>query len=254
MILLLLLQIYVGPTDLTTPLWATPASFSADKVPFCRGYYTRNRYEANGSGWNTDYPGVDINLLVRMGELTNIKTGAHVVVRLNSPLLSNCSILFMSDVGTIDLSLSEIEGLRAYLLKGGFLWVDDFWGSLAWNQWIYAIRRVLPNAPIFTMNKDHPIFHQQFDVPGIWQMPTTGLWVFEDGTMQTSERGDDSLIPYMRGMLDSHGRLIVVMTFNTDIADGLEAAEWDENYEYFYEFSHRAYSLAINIFIYALTH
>ena len=247
-------QIYVGPADIPVPTWATPADFG-DGVPFCRGHYTSNRYEANGAGWFTDYPGADINFLVRLGELTTIRPGKPVVVPLDSPLLFNCPLLYMSDVGTLKLKDTEIRNLRAYLRKGGFLWVDDFWGTRAWVQWIEEIRQVLPDSPLLAIGNDHPVFHQQYDLPGIWQMPTTGLWYMrDDGTMQTSERGDDSLTPHVRGLTDNRGRLVVLMTHNSDIADGWEAAEQAENRDYFRAFSARAYGLGVNVVLYLLTH
>lgn len=247
-------QIYVGPADIPTPTWATDKDFG-DGVPFCRGYYTSVRYEANGGGWYTDYPGADINLLVRLGETTTIRPGKPVVVRLDSPLLLNCPLLYMSDVGTAHFSSAEVEGLRTYLLKGGFLWVDDFWGSEAWAQWVREIRRVLPDGPLLALGNDHPIFYQQYSLPGIWQQPTTGLWYLQDdGSQMTSERGDDSLTPHVRGLTDGKGHLVVLMTHNTDIAEGWEAAERAENVDYFRQFSYRSYALGINIVLYLLSH
>lgn len=254
-LLLLQLGLYVGPTDLDMPEWAVAESFNASEVPFCRGYYTSIRYEANGAGYYTDYPGADINFLVRLGEITAVRPGKHVVVRLNSPLLLNCPLLFMEDVGTMGLSIAEVVGLRNYLLKGGLLWVDDFWGSDAWEQWNRTIRIVLPEGHMFDIPLDHPIFHMQYDIDGIWQQPTTSYFGFlnPDGTHVTSERGDDSIQPYMRGILDPSGRLVVLMTVNTDIAEGWEAAELAENADFFREFSHRSYALGINIMLYTLT-
>lgn len=249
-------RIYVGPTDIPNPTWATATDFD-DGVPFCRGYYTSTRYEANGGGWNTDYPGADINFLVRLRELTSVRAGKPVVVRLDSPLLFNCPLLYMSDVGTMGLSESEALGLRTYLRKGGLLWVDDFWGTEAWDQWMREIRKVLPTEALIAIPATHPVFHQQYNLPGgIWQMPTTGIWPYldEDGNHTTSERGADSATPHMRALLDAEGRVVVLITHNTDIADGWEAAEQAENIEYFGEFSHRSYALGVNVLLYLLTH
>ena len=248
--LLLVSQIYVGPTDVADPEWATPASFNAVEVPFCRGYYTSVRYEFNGAGWMTDYPGADINLLTRLAELTKVRRGKAVVVRLDSPLLVQCPLLYMSDVGTIGLSIAEVIGLRDYLLRGGTLWVDDFWGNAAWEQWSRTIRLVLPEYPIHEIDPSHPVLHQQYNIDGIWQQPTAGLWI--DGA--TSEREEESATPHLRGISDDRGRLMVIMTFNTDMAEGWEAAELTGNEDYFRMFSHRAYAFGINVFLYALTH
>ena len=106
---------------------------------YCRGLYTSVFREQSGSGWNTDYPGADNNFSVRLAELTRVpvkfdtnRQPHHVVVRLNDPLLFRCGALFMTDIGTAEFSEEEVVNLREYFLKGGFVWVDDSWGSHAW--------------------------------------------------------------------------------------------------------------------------
>ena len=85
----------------------------------------------------------------------------HWVVRLTDDALFQCPFTMASDVGTIGLSLEEVIHLREYVLKGGFLWVDDFWGGAAWAQWSSEIGRVLPPSeyPIVDLPMDHPVFH-----------------------------------------------------------------------------------------------
>lgn len=264
--------LYVGPTTAESPRMAKASDFDGS-ILFCRGHYTSSRTEENGSGWWTDYPGADHNFLVRLSELTEVRVRFdrnrqpfYVVVGLHDPLLFKCPILFMEDVGTIDLQDREVPRLRSYFAKGGFLWVDDFWGSKAWEQWDTEIRRVLPSAtyPMIDLADDHPIFHQLYDIQGgIWQMPTIGIWTGVDcapedtspcGDHVTSERGADSAEPHIRGILDADGRVIVLMTHNTDIADGFEEEGKPENVEYMNTFSARSYALGVNVFVYALSH
>jgi hypothetical protein len=109
---------------------------------FCRIQYTSVRREPSGGGWRTDYPYGEINLMIRLAELTKTSVpfeGAqqptHYVVRLTDEALFECPMTMASDVGTVGLSETEAAQLQLYLLKGGFLWVDDFWGSAAWEQW-----------------------------------------------------------------------------------------------------------------------
>src|SRR2546425_5889916 len=156
----------------TPPRWATNASFDGS-FNYCRGFYTSNRREAGGSGWGTDYPGADNNFSVRLAELTLVRVRlnpdgqpAHVVLRLTDPLLARCPLLFMEDVGTVKFDDEEIRALRDYLLKGGFLWVDDFWGSHAWERWVDEIGRVLPphQYPIADIPLEHPIMRTLYDV------------------------------------------------------------------------------------------
>jgi hypothetical protein len=242
------------------PKWAKRANFDGG-FNYCRGFYTSDRREDGGMGWWTDYPGADNNFSVRLAELTfvRVKLDAsgqpdNVVVQITDQLLSHCFLLFMEDVGTVRFSDEEVEHLRNYLLKGGFLYVDDFWGTQAWEQWVYELGRVLPanKYPIFDIPTDHPIMHALYDVKEIEQVSSIQFWYRNGGS--TSERGwmNDSPHSDFRGIQDERGRLMVVMTHNTDIADTWERE--GENREYFERFSPDGYAIGVNIILYALTH
>jgi hypothetical protein len=239
------------------PKWAAREHFDGS-FNYCRGFYESDRPEAGGMGWWTDYPGADNNFSVRLPELTlvHVKLDAsrqpeNVVVRLTDPLLYRCPILFMEDVGTARFTAAEVEHLRAYFLKGGFLWVDDFWGTRAWEQWTEEIGRVLPPSeyPIFDIPRDHPIMHTLYNVEEIPQVSSINFW---RRWGSTSERGIDSPHANFRGIADEHGRLMVVMTHNTDIADTWEREAEDD--EYFRRFSPAGYAVGVNIVLYAMTH
>jgi hypothetical protein len=158
----------------------------------------------------------------------------------------------MEDVGTAALTEPEVLGLRAFLLKGGFLWVDDFWGGYAWDNWTDQLARVLPVAdyPIHDVPYDHPIFRSMFEVSALPQIPSIQFWRTSDGG--TSERGTDSAVPHIRGVSDQHGNLMVVMTHNTDISDAWERE--GEDPRFFYRFSPEGYAVGINVVLYSMTH
>ena len=226
---------------------------------YCRGFYRSVRGEDGGQGWSTDYPGADNNFSIRLSELTRVpvkwdptRQPIHVVVRLNDPALNRCPMLFMEDVGTIQFSESEIQGLRDYLLKGGFLWVDDFWGSVAWDRWVAELQRVLPSGefPIIEVPLSHPIMHTVYDVTDYLQVSSINFWYRSEGSV--SERGRDSAQVHFRGIEDSRKRLMVLMTHNTDVSDTWERE--GENKEYFSLFSPRGYAIGVNVVVYALTH
>jgi hypothetical protein len=226
---------------------------------YCRGFYRSVRGEAGGQGWSTDYPGADNNFSIRLSELTRVpvkwdptRQPIHVVVRLDDPALNRCPMLFMEDVGTIQFSESEIQGLRDYLLKGGFLWVDDFWGSVAWDRWVAELQRVLPRGefPIIEVPLSHPIMHTVYDVTDYLQVSSINFWYRSEGSV--SERGPDSAQVHFRGIEDSRKRLMVLMTHNTDVSDTWERE--GENKEYFSLFSPRGYAIGVNVVVYALTH
>jgi hypothetical protein len=222
---------------------------------FCRLWYTSVRREPSGLGWSTDYTRGDENFLVRLSQLTTTHVSiwrdgqpGHAVVRATDPDLFRCPFLFASDIGTAGFDEQEVERLQEYFRKGGFLWVDDFWGDEAWQQWSHQIGRVLPGLRIVDIPPDHPLLSITYVVHQVPQVPNIGFW--RRGHM-TSERGEETERVGFRGIFDHDGRLLVLMTHNTDIADGWERE--GESDEFFDRFSPRAYGLAMNIAIYVMT-
>jgi hypothetical protein len=226
----------------------------------CHMLYDSVRREANGAGWRTDYPGAQRHLLLRMSELTKIHVSwlapniPHVwLVRLSDPALFQCPYIMASDVGTIGMSEEEVSGLRRYLEKGGFMWVDDFWGEAAWEQWSSELARALPPSefPVEDVPLTDPIFRSMLEVKEVPQVTSIRFWRLVGG-QTTSERGAETAVAHLRAIRDSHHRIIVVMTHNTDVSDSWER-EGDDP-EFFYQFSPRGYALGIDVLLYAMTH
>ena len=226
----------------------------------CRIMYNQVTTEPSGAGWRTDYPVAELNLSIRFSELTKTHVSFlrnrepnNWVVRLTDDQLFNCPYTVASDVGTVGLSSEEAERLRTYLLKGGFLWCDDFWGERAWDHWEREIGKALPpdEFPIEDVPLTDPIFHSQFTVARIPQVPRYPFWA-ATGRRETSEFGEATRTPHFRGIRDKKGRLVVVMTHNTDIADSWERE--GEEPDYFYTFSPNGYALGVNVLLYAMTH
>ena len=248
-------QFFRGGDSSLAAHMARPDSFDG-KFHYCRAAYRPNP-AGDGGGWTTDYPLADIDLSIRLSELTKIavsfdKDGSprHLIVRLTDDELFQCPVIIMQEVGTLLLTTDDAARLRTYLLKGGFLWVDDFWGSYAWDVFAGQIRKVFPPSefPIEDLPPDHPIFHSIFDLPQIPQIPGIGTW--RGG--RTSERGADSAVVHARGISDAKGRVMVFITHNTDVSDSWEREGEDESY--FYNFSVKGYQVAINVLLYAMTH
>jgi hypothetical protein len=240
------------------PKWVKASDFDGSFI-YCRGFYRSVTREEGGSGWNTDFPGADNNFSVRLAELTTVhvklderRQPNYGVVQLTDPLLNHCPMLFMEDVGTAEFTDAEVAALRTFFLKGGFLWVDDYWGSYAWDQWVEQISRVLPPAqyPIVDVPITHPIFHSLYDVKDYLQVSSINFWSRSGGSV--SERGSDSAQVHYRGIQDEKGRMMVFMTHNTDVADTWERE--GENRQYFDLFSPRGYAIGVNVIVYALTH
>ncbi|MGE0444210.1 MAG: DUF4159 domain-containing protein [Vicinamibacterales bacterium] len=237
-----------------------PEAMPDGSFTVCRIMYTSVRREPNGGGWRTDYPGGETNLLVRMSELTRTPISRDDggrpntwVVRLTDPSLFNCPYTVASDVGTIGLSQEEADNLRLYLLKGGFLWVDDFWGTPAWEQWTRELAKVFPPGEfvIEDIPSGDPIFHTLFDVKEAPQITNIQFWRATGGA-ETSERGPDSERVNFRTVRDTTGRMMVVMTHNSDVADSWEREGEDPGF--FYQYSPEGYAFGINVVLYALTH
>jgi Domain of unknown function (DUF4159) len=240
------------------PRFANAGTFDG-AFNFCRVMYTSVRREAGGQGWWTDYPDADINFSIRLSELTKTRVSRqvsgepnHIVVRLTDEALFRCPFVEIEDAGTASFSDEEVAGLRKYLLKGGFMWADDFWGSYAWEMWVTELARVLPPAeyPVRDVTPDHPVFRTMFEVKDLPQIPSIQFWRQSGGG--TSERGSDSAQPHIRGISDAHGRLMVLMTHNTDISDAWERE--GEDPRFFYSFSPEGYAVGINVLMYAMTH
>jgi hypothetical protein len=256
-------QIWAGGYGRTPPRFATQTSF-AGTFNFCRVMFQSDRREKQG--WSTDYPGADINFSVRLAELTKVQvkmrgeddgeggdTPDAVVVRLTDDALFKCPFTFMEDAGTARFNAIEVERLREYLLKGGFLLVSDYHGSYAREQFDEEIRRALPAAqfPIVDLTPpDHPMWRTMFPVTELPQMASINTW---RRTGNVIERwNEDGAPPTARGIADSQGRILVVMVHNTDLPDPWEREGEDK--DYFFRFSPEAYAVGIDILLYGMTH
>jgi hypothetical protein len=239
------------------PRRATDQSFTGD-FTFCRIAYDRAP-DGDGGGWGVDYPRADQNLSIRLSELSKSpvnfdaeRNPNYYVVTMTDPQLFNCPFVMVTEVGSTYISPEEAASLKQYLVKGGFLWADDFWGEYAWAHWERELRKVLPAAeyPIIDVPLTHSMFHTLFDVKKFPQIPSINAWGGPGG--ETSERGADSAVPHARAVLDQKGRVMVFITHNTDFGDAYEREGDDPSY--FYTFSVDGYAIGIDTVLYAMTH
>jgi hypothetical protein len=205
-----------------------------------RFIFARIRYtEYRSVGWSFDYPTMERHLMMMMEQVTALKP--HIrnsnVLTLDDPQLMKYPIAYLSEPGYWLPSDTEVEGLRKYLAKGGFLIVDDF----RYNEWYNfeeQIKRVLPRSRIERLDVSNKIFHSFFDLqtldmdyPHIRGLKAEFLGIHEDN--------------------DKSKRLMVIINYNNDIGDYMEHSGqgwWPVNT------SNDAYKLAINYIIYGLTH
>ena len=222
--------------------------------------FARIQYDSWGGGWrgrgkwSVDYPESDLNMSFRLQQLTSLKVDPEgTVLNLNEDKLFNYPFIYIIEPGQLYFSESEVKSLRKYLLNGGFLMVDDFWGEVEWKNFERQFRRVFPSRKIVDLPIEHELFQCVFPLKQKPQVPNPRT------AMQGASRGItwerwDAQTPNYRGVYDDHGRLMVVICHNTDLGDGWEeesrAGEW-----YFKEFSEpKAYPMGINIIFYSMTH
>ncbi len=207
--------------------------------------------------WETDYPQAEHNFAKRLRQLTRLNPAALPARRrLTDPDLGDFPLIFMSDVGYANFSTEDADALRDYLKNGGFLWADDFWGDAEWASLERFMKVVLPGNRWREVPIDHPIFHTVFEMDEMPQIPARS---FAGRGLQTSEPPWVHRYPAgslekatMRGYFDDDGRLMVIGTHNTDVADGWEREAYGQ--WYFERFSTKSYRLGVNVYTYVLTH
>ena len=228
-----------------------PDPMVADTPPGKEFYFTRGAYSGFGrrgfESWAVDYPKADRQFLIGLRRLTNIEAyELENPIYLDDPDLRRYPFLYMLEVGYMQLTTAEVIGLREYLLAGGFLFIDDFWGTWEWMNFESEMRRVLPDHRIIDLPMDHELLSVFYEVDELVQVPNVGQGVRGGPTWE-----QDGYNPALRGILDDRGRLMVVINWNTDLGD---AWEWAENPFYPLKFSNFAYQVGINTIVYAMSH
>ncbi len=255
-----------------TPNWTNEGGFEKDVFTFVR--IRRDRAEdcsPTAGHWWTDFPDSDLNLSFRLQQVTSLKVDPDGrVLRLTDPAVFDYPWIYTVEPGGLLLRDEEVPILRKYLLNGGVLMVDDFWGEWQWNYFERQMKRVLPEREFVELNMDHPIFHCVFDLKGPLNKLQTpnirqGIQSEYDGvTWETHPRegsygrrhGEDweeCIDMHVRAIFDDKGRIMVLAAHNCDNGDGWER-EGESDF-FFHEFSEkRAYPLGVNIIFYLMTH
>jgi hypothetical protein len=237
----------------SVPEWELEAAFKRDCFTFVRIKY-RSTMDRSSYAWWTDWPDADLNLSWRLHQLTSMKVDPEgKVIELTDKELFDYPFIFMSGVPAIVMSDEEVVALRRYLLSGGFLMVDDFWGEENWEHFEREVlKRVFPRRQAQELPLEHPIFHCVFQLKEKPQIPNVGHAMRYRDTGITWETPDGQT-PHYRGISDDKGRLMMLICHNTDLGDGWEEEATDPYY--FAEFSEKkAYPLGINIIFYVMTH
>jgi hypothetical protein len=228
------------------PEWPVDPDFPNDLFTFVRIEYDSWGWRGK---WATDYPDSDLNFSYRLQELTSLRVNPQArILRLTDDDLFDYPFVYLIEPGEIELSEPEVAALRRYLMNGGFMMVDDFWGEREWYVFHEQIKRVFPDRDFVELELDHEIFHCVYDLKEKPQVPSIHAW----WNGQNTERSDAREAHY-RAFHDDKGRMVMLICHNTDLGDGWEREGLDP--EYFREMSEKyAYPLGINIIVYAMTH
>jgi hypothetical protein len=218
-----------------------------ENVPYDgRFTFVRIRYADGNQGlggfgreppWSHDYPRAERHFTKLLDELTTARpnmVGSNILT-LDDPELFKFPVAYMSEPGFWVPDEKEQAGLRQYLLKGGFLIVDDFAGN-HWFNFESQMRKVLPEARIVPLTAAHPIFDSFYRIESLdYSHPYYGvqsqfLGIFEDN--------------------DPAKRLLMIINYNNDVG---EYWEWSDSGAFPIDLSNTAYKLGINYIVYALT-
>jgi hypothetical protein len=223
-------------------------------------YFTRLIYRPNPrtarsrNAWATDAPEADYKFMWGIQRMTNARVypDIHAVEALDLQLF-NFPYLYAVEVGQMDLNQNEAAAIREYLLRGGFLHCDDFWGLEQLANFQLQMTKVFPDRKLERIPLSHEIFRTFFEVDQVVQVPNinNGIsWKLSGGRTPTWQQPSDTQ-PGVLGISDDDGRLMVVATYNSDLGD---AWEWMDHPDYPAEFTGWSYRMGMNFIIYAMTH
>jgi hypothetical protein len=202
-----------------------------------------------GATWSRDYPKADRQFLIALNRLTRINgRSTEQVVSADSDDIYNYPFVYAVMVHTWSFNEEEATRMRNYLLKGGFLMVDDFHGTQDWEDFMTGMREIFPDAekyPVEDLTDKDEIFHVLYDMDDRFQVP--GEQYIRSG--RTYEK--DGYVAKWRGIRDEHGRLVVAICHNMHLGD---AWEWADDPEYPEQFASMAFRVGLNYVMYSMTH
>jgi len=209
-------------------------------------------YRHGLSLWTQDYPRADRHFSLAVRRLTRLHVrSAEQPVNLDDGDQYDFPWLYAVQVGEWGLTDKQALEMREYLLRGGFFMADDFHGALEWEMFEKRIRKVFPDRPIVDIADDDPIFHTVYDLNDRYQVPGAAHLRLGYKRPDYPRGSDDGRGPHWRAILDDKGRVMVAVSFNSDIGDAWEFAD-DPRYPV--KFSDLAMRMGVNYVIYAMTH
>jgi hypothetical protein len=213
--------------------------------------FARLIYDGGGwrSGWTTDYPKADEQLIVGLRDWVRSSLDISddpITVSMQDPKIFKYPFIYAVEPGGMELSQDDAAKLREYLLRGGFLMMDDFWGEYEWQNVQEQVRKIFPEYPIKELPLDHPLFHCYFDINEVIQVPNVSNAIYYG---RTDEKG--GIVPHFDSVVNDEGRVMIFIARNSDNGD---AWEWIDEPRYPLKYGLAAYRLATNVIVYTMTH
>lgn len=202
-----------------------------------------------GGGWLTDYPASDCKFIWGVERLTAVQAyreAPHPMELMDSNIFK-FPYLYIVEPGQMLLTTGEAAQLREFLLRGGFLHADDFWGIYQLDNFAKQMAKVFPDRKLEALPLTDEIFHTFFDVDTVMQIPNVNNGCYG---LQTWQSASDK-VPRILGIKDDTGRVMVLATYNSDLGDAWEHMDRPCYPE---KFSGQAYRMGINFVIYAMSH
>lgn len=204
-------------------------------------------WREGGTSWTQDYPRADRHFAQAIRRLTRVhaRSTEQPVNPDDKDDIYNWPWLFAGEMGDWKLTAAQARTVREYLLRGGFLMLDDFWGTEEWDRFDESMHLIFPDRPVVELEDADPILHSVYELKERYTIP--GQWALRRGTTYRK----DGSTPHWRGIYDDRGRVMVAILFNSDIGDSWEFAD-DPNYPE--KYSALGIRLGVNYVIYAMTH
>lgn len=250
--------------DALPDIGLAPGRQSAESSGTSEFTWLRGRYEnypggrgRRGGWWDTDFPDAEQNFMRGVQRYTFIDAETYNTrwIDLTDPELFEHIFLYMTmkrvPIGGMssgpNFAPDEVDALREFALRGGFVMLDDFWGEAHYQDFLIEIAKIFPDRELVRLDLEHEIFGIFYDIEQVAQVPGRAVtWDYGSVTLD-----DPRYPPSVHAILDDDGRVMVVANFNSDMGDG-----WEHTFHEYYptSMSNEAYRLGINYLIYAYTH
>ena len=234
------------PSRLPTTESERPGEFTFVRIVYDSPHSPYNY--SFGGAWRVDYPEADENFTMGIREWAGSSlylSNPPVHLRATDDRLFDYPFAYIVEPGHMELTDEDAAALREYLMRGGFLFLDDFHGEVEWERAREQVRKILPEYEITDLPLTHPIFHSYFDLDGVVQVP--GVAALVRGV--TYEKG--GVTPHYMGVENKNGRLLIFLTRNCDLGD---AWEWINDSRYPAQYGFVAYKVGMNVVTYAMSH